>query len=258
MKPDFGCTSEDYARHRAGFPDSLFERLAAHGIGRPGQAVVDLGTGTGSLARGFARRGCRLVGIDPAEAMLAAARRLDAEAGVQVDYRVARAEDTGLPAKAFDVVTAGQCWHWFDRPRAAAEAARILRPDGRLVIAHFDWLPLADNLVQATEELIERHNPAWKMGGGLGVHPLWLRDLGEAGYRELETFSYDLDVPYTPEAWRGRIRASAGVGGSLPPAQVEAFDAALAALLAARFPDSRLRVPHRVFAVLARAPERAG
>jgi SAM-dependent methyltransferase len=257
MKPDFGATSKDYARHRAGFPASLFERLAEHEIGRPGQFIVDLGTGTGSLARGFARRGCHVVGLDPAEEMLQAARELDASAGVAVEYRVARAEDTGLANAAFDVVAAGQCWHWFDRSRAAAEAARILKPDGNLVIAHFDWIPLAGNIVRATEELIEKHNPDWKLGRGLGIHPLWLRDLGEAGYRSLETFSYDVDTPYTPEAWRGRIRASAGVGGSMNAEQIEEFDQDLAELLASRFPGTLLQVPHRVFAVLARAPESA-
>jgi SAM-dependent methyltransferase len=257
MKPDFGATSEDYAQHRAGFPDSLFERLATHGIGRSGQSIVDLGTGTGSLARGFASRACKVIGIDPAEEMLQAARELDAGVGVSVEYRVARAEDTGLPNANFDVVAAGQCWHWFDRPRAAAEAARILDPDGILVIAHFDWIPLAGNMVRATEELIEHHNPDWKLGRGLGIHPLWLRDLGEAGYRGLETFSYDVNAPYTPEAWRGRIRASAGVGGSMTAEHVGEFDKDLEELLASRFPGALLQVPHRVFAVLARAPERA-
>ncbi len=257
MRPDFDATSEDYARHRAGFPDSLFERLAAHGVGRPGQSIVDLGTGTGSLARGFAHRACHVIGIDPAEALLQAARELDASAGVSVEYRVAQAEDTGLPDVEFDVVAAGQCWHWFNRPQAAIEAARILKSDGILVIAHFDWIPLTGNMVRLTEELIEHHNPDWKLGRGLGVHPLWLRDLGEAGYRGLETFSYDVDAPYTPEAWRGRIRASAGVGGSMSAEQVEEFDKELAGLLASRFPGALLQVPHRVFAVLARTPERA-
>jgi len=256
MDPDFGATSHDYARHRAGFPDSLFERLGALGIGEPEQAVLDLGTGTGTLARGFARRGCRVTGIDPAEAMLEAARELDAEAGVRIAYRVARAEQTGLPGAAFDVVAAGQCWHWFDRPRAATEAARLLQPEGTLLIAHFDWIPLAGNLARATEELIEHHNPDWKMGRGLGMYPPWLRDLGESGYRDLATFSYDVDVPYTPEAWRGRIRASAGVGGSMGGEQVAVFDRALAGLLEARFPGDVLAVAHRVFVVTGRAPER--
>lgn len=254
LQPDFGATAEDYGRHRAGFPDSLFERLGRLGIGVPDQEVVDLGTGTGTLARGFARRGCRVIGIDPAVPLLEQARGLDAAAGVRTDYQVGRAEATGLPSAGADVVAAGQCWHWFDRPAAAREAARILRPQGVLLIAHFDWIPLPGNLARVTEELIEAHNPGWKLGGGLGVHPWWLRDLGEAGYRQIESFSYDEDALYTPEAWRGRVRASAGVGASLGPESVAAFDRALADLLAERFPGQTLAVPHRVFAVTARPP----
>jgi len=251
---DFGKTAGDYRRHRAGFPQSFFDRIAMHGVGIAGQLVVDLGTGTGTLARGFARRGCRVIGIDAAPAMLEAARDLDREAGVAVDYREGRAEDTGLSTASADVVIAGQCWHWFERPTAAREAARILRRDGRCVIAHFDWIPLSGNVVRATEELIEKHNPAWKLGNLNGVHPRWLRDLGEAGFRGIESFSYDVDVPYTPDGWRGRVRASAGVAASLAPDAVARFDAELARLLAERFAASGLSVPHRVFAVIGRPP----
>ncbi len=114
MKPDFGATAADYACYRAGFPESFFTRLSGFGIGLPDQSIVDLGTGTGTLARGFARRGCRVTAIDPSPALLDEARRLDREAGQTVDYREARAEDTGLDDESADGVTAGQCWHWFD------------------------------------------------------------------------------------------------------------------------------------------------
>jgi SAM-dependent methyltransferase/ribosomal protein S18 acetylase RimI-like enzyme len=254
FRADFGRTATDYARHRVGFPSSLFERLSAFGIGNAGQQVVDEGTGTGSLARGFARRGCRVIGIDPAAAMMEEAQRLDRQEQLTIEYRLATAEETGLPDASCDVVSAGQCWHWFDRRRAAAEAARILRVGGSIVIAHFDWLPLGGNVVQATEQLIESYNRAWKLGGGLGLHPQWLRDLGEAGFGALETFSYDVSVRYTHEGWRGRIRASAGVAGSLPDEKVRAFDDELARVLVDRYPREPLEVPHRVFAVVARAP----
>lgn len=254
MKPDFGVTAQDYGRHRAGFPDSLFERLAQLGACKSGQRVVDLGTGTGSMARGYARNGCRVTGIDISDSLIEQARELDRAAGVTVDYRIASAEETGLPRASADVVSAGQCWHWFDRDRAIAEVVRLLVPDGWLVIAHFDWIPLRGNVVAATEHLIEKHNPKWRLGGSVGVHPWWLREVGDAGFRDVVTFSYDLDVGYSPAAWRGRIRASAGVGASLGSEAVERFDEEHAAMLAKDFPAMSLAIPHRVFAIVARTP----
>ena len=103
-------------------------------------SFLDLGTGTGTLARGFALRGCHVTGIDPSAQMLEQAKELDQQAGVEVEYRVAKAEATRLPDASFDIVTAGQCWHWFDRPTAAQEVKRILKPGGTIIIAHFDWL----------------------------------------------------------------------------------------------------------------------
>ena len=233
----------------------MFERLAAMGVGRSGQRLLDLGTGTGTLARGFARRGCSVTGVDPSEPLLLKARRLSEYEGVKVDYRVGRAEDTDLPQDAFEVVTAGQCWHWFDGATAAVECARVLVPGGALVICHFDWLPLAGNIVAATEALILLHNPEWPFSGGLGMYPQWTLDVTGAGFTGLETFSFDVDVPYSHDAWRGRIRASAGVAASLPPDAVAAFDGELAALLGQEFPAEPLAVPHRVWALVARAPQ---
>jgi ubiquinone/menaquinone biosynthesis C-methylase UbiE len=254
MQVDFGRTAGDYARFRAGFPERLFDELATRGVEFAGRRVLDLGTGTGTLARGFSRRGAAVVALDPAEALLAEARRLAGAEELAVEFLAGRAEATELPDVAFDLVAAGQCWHWFDRPAAAAEAWRLLKPGGRLVICHFDWIPSGENMVAATETLIEQHNPDWRWGGGNGLYPAWLGDATAAGFVELQTFSHDLHVPYSHEAWRGRIRASAGVGGSLPTEQVARFDAELAALLAERFPQTPLAVPHRLFVLVADKP----
>lgn len=249
---NFGKAATDYGSYRAGFPESLFERLSSFSVGLPEQTVIDLGTGTGTLARSFASRGCSVIGVDADPRMIAQAKELDHESKVSVEYVQAKAEATGLGTGTADVVTAGQCWHWFDRPRTTAEAVRLLRPRGKIVIAHFDWLPLSGNMVEATEALIKQHNPDWHWDGGIGMHPQWLPELGAAKIRNLESFSYDVDVPYTPEAWRGRIRASVGVA-SLEEDSVRRFDADLERMLATRFPSSVLAVPHRVFAIVGEA-----
>src|SRR5262249_30357747 len=147
MTTNFGASANDYARFRAGFPDSFFDRLASYGLGASREYVVDLGTGTGTLARGFALRGCHVTGIDPDERLLEQARLLAEEVSVSIDYKTGTAENIPLADNCAELVTAGQCWHWFDGPKAAAEMARIIRPRGHVVIAYFSWLPLPGNVV---------------------------------------------------------------------------------------------------------------
>ena len=108
---NFGAVAEDFARFRAGFPDSLFGRLAAFGIGVSEETIVDVGTGAGTLARGFALRGCKVIGIDPDGRLLDQARRLDAAAEATVEYKIGSAEAIPLPDGVADVVSAGQSWH---------------------------------------------------------------------------------------------------------------------------------------------------
>ncbi len=248
---DFGKTATDYLTYRAGFPKSVFEKLISMGIGTGNQVMVDIGTGTGTLARGFAAAGNRVTGIDPSESMLNAAREIDSG---QTNYVLGTAEATGLADNFADVVAAGQCWHWFEPPAACNEIRRILKPGGQLVIAHYDWLPLKGNLVRETEKLIETHNPAWKGGNGVGVNPRIFRDVHEGGFENITSLTWDEPAVYSQEGWRGRIRASAGVSASLSEEEVKKFDEELMQLIKTRFDEEPLVVPHRVFILTASAP----
>lgn len=254
MSVDFGKTAVDYSRHRSGFPEEFFWELRTMGIGLPDQKVLDLATGTGSVARGLALGGAKVDAIDIASPLLEQAAALDRELGVAITYRQASAEQLPYPAAHFDVITAGQSWHWFDRARAAGEAFRVLKPGGRLVIAHFDWLPIAGTVVAGTERLIEKHNPEWRMGGATGFYPQWCEGLLLQGFADLRSRSFDKAISYSHERWRGRIRASAGIAASLSPAGVAAFDRELAALLAERFPADPLDIPHRVWMLVCVKP----
>ena len=219
---DFGRTAGDYERHRPGFPDDFFDRLAERRwIGR-GQRALDLGTGTGSLALGFAARGLVVTGLDVAE-------------------------DTGQAAQSFDLVSAGQCWWWFNEDDVIRETRRVLTPGGRLVICSFSYLPLPGNVAHRTEELVLKHNPRWPKAGWDGIHPEHVRALDRGGFTDVESFSYVLDVAFSHEAWRGRIRTCNGVGSALSAERAERFDEDLAEMLSRNFPPD-LIVPHRVFA----------
>lgn len=247
--PDFGRAAADYGRWRQGFPAGFFDALAAEGIGAPGQRLLDIGTGTGLVARELARRGCAVTGLDRSAELVAQARQLDVEAGVAIEYVQAPAEATGLPDGGFEVVTAAQCWHWFDRAAAAAEVRRLLAPGGRLAIAHLDWERRPGNVVEATSELIRRHSEAPKDREWTFRYPDWLIELNAAGFGDHRLFGWTARLAYSHEGWIGRITASAQVGPVLDADRLAAFQAELAAMLAEGFPGE-LAVEHRVFAII--------
>jgi SAM-dependent methyltransferase len=244
---DFGRTAADYERYRPGFPDGFFDRLGSIGWISPGQRALDVGTGTGTLALGFAARGMVTSGMDIAEELLTTARRTANQTNLNIRFFLGAAEETGEPDASFELVSAGQCWWWFDSERAAAEAARVLVPGGRLLICNFSYLPLAGNIAGRTEDLILEHNQGWPKAGWRGVHPEQVQALDEAGFVDVVSFSYTVDVLFTHEAWRGRIRTCNGVGSALDTDQVTRFDADLAEMLASEFPGA-LTIPHRIFA----------
>jgi SAM-dependent methyltransferase len=254
FQANFGHRADDYARYRAGFPDQFMETLREHGIGLAGQSILDLGTGTGTLARSFAQRSGRVIGLDHSRDMLEQARQLsragDLTGDLDISYICATSHDTGLTSHSFDVISAGQCWHWFDKPATLAEVRRLLVPGGALLICHFDWLPEPGNVVEATAELIELHNPVWPFRHTFAPYPEYLPALSDAGFRVKQEIQLDMVQFYSHEAWRGRIRASAGVGGTLSPQAIEAFDREFSLLLKQDFPDEPLAVPHRCWAII--------
>lgn len=241
---DWSRTSADYATYRPDPPTSFYDRLGALGVGLPGQRILDLGTGTGALAREFARRGAQVAGIDIAEGQLATARALARQVGVAVDFHRACAESTPFADGAFDCLTANQCWLYFDKVKAIAEVRRLLRAGGLLVTSHFSWLPRLDEVARASEQLILKYNPQWTAADWAGEIPAMPR-WAEAEFRLRAMFWYDEEIAFTGESWRGRIRASRGIGATLSDGEIAAFDAEHDALLRSSVGE-RFTVRHRL------------
>src|SRR5207302_1806705 len=99
-----------------------------------GLDVVELGCGTAYLSAGLARRGARPVGVDPTPAQLATARRVMGETGIRFPLVEAPAEAVPLPDASFDLaISEYGASLWADPARWLPEAARLLRPGGRLI-----------------------------------------------------------------------------------------------------------------------------
>ena len=112
---------------------------AMRGAAGPGpfDHVVDLGTGTGRMLAVFAGQTRRGTGVDLSPDMLRVARHTLAD-HPHITVQLGDVTDTGLPAACSDLLTVHHVLHYLDNPAAAlTEAARLLRPDGTVLIADF-------------------------------------------------------------------------------------------------------------------------
>ncbi len=247
-KFDWGRTSRDYATHRPGPPESYYNKLAALGVGLKGQKILDLGTGTGLLARQFARRGAKVSAIDISKNQIKTAQELAQAEGLNIIFKTAPAEKIPFDDHLFDIVTACQCWLYFDHKRVIAEVKRALKPGGWLVTSHLSYLAPLDRVARETERLILKFNPGWTGAGDaceVPACPSW----AQKQFNVRAMFYYDEAVRFTRKSWMGRIRACRGVAAELSTEEVGRFDAEHQMLLEQLAPEE-FTVLHRIDAHL--------
>lgn len=166
---DWGRASADYARYRDIYPPQFYRMILDRGLCRDGQHVLDLGTGTGVLPRNMARYGATWVGVDISAEQIGQARRLSesAEATRGIEYHVSAAEDVDFPDASFDVVTACQCFWYFDHEAVCGRLRRLLKPGGRFLVMVMEWLPFEDEIAGASERLVLKYSPHWSGAGSV-------------------------------------------------------------------------------------------
>ena len=220
---DWGRTSEEYAKYRDIYPKEFYQKIIDRELCIKEQKVLDLGTGTGVLPRNMYQYGARWTGTDISPEQIEQAKRLSEEAGMKIDFQAVPTEEIDFPEESFDVITACQCFWYFDHERVMPKLANILKQDGKLLILYMAWLPFEDEIAGKSEGIVLKYSPNWT-GAGETRHPIWIPDVAYE-YFELEDHEeYDVKVPFTKESWHGRMRACRGVGASLSEDELAKWD----------------------------------
>jgi len=174
--PDyFSAQAATYAAFRPTYPRELFAFVAESAPRR--DLVWDCATGSGQAALALVDDFARVIATDSSAKQLAHAPPHE-----RIEYRVAPAEDCGLPDGCADAITVAQALHWFDLDRFYAEARRVLAPRGVLVIWSYNDAVLDDSTLDAE---LQRYNRTT-------VGPYWPpeRQIVRDGYRTVP-FPFD-------------------------------------------------------------------
>ena len=231
---DWGRTSSDYAKFRDIYPQQFYQKILDCNLCVEGQAVLDIGTGTGVIPRNMYRYGAKWTAADISENQIEQAKILSE--GMDIDYYTAATEDIDFPDQSFDVITACQCFFYFNHEIVVPKLWRMLKQGGSILILYMAWLPFEDQIAGASEKLVLKYNPDWS-GAGETLHPIEIPDCYEEKFQLVHREEFPLEVPFTRESWNGRIKACRGIGASLAEEEICKWEEEHKKLLAQIAPD---------------------
>lgn len=220
---DWGNTSKDYAKYRDIYPEEFYQKILDLNLCKDGQKVLDIGTGTGVLPRNMYKYGAKWIGTDISENQIEQAKRLAAECKMDIDFYAIPAEQVDYPVNTFDVITVCQCIWYLDPNVITEKFAKMLKPEGKLLILYMGWLPYEDKLAGKSEEIILKHNPNWSSYGDT-IHPVFVPDELLKNFNIIKREEFPIDVTFTRDGWHGRMRACRGVGAAMDENQIKAWN----------------------------------
>ena len=231
---DWGKTSADYAKFRDIYPQEFYDRILNRNLCTTSQKVLDVGTGTGVLPRNMYRYGAKWTGTDISENQIRQAKVLSE--GLDIEYHTLSTEKLDFPDDYFDVITACQCFWYFDHEQTVSRFHRMLRPDGRILVLYMAWLPYEDKIAGESERLVFKYSPRWS-GAGETIHPIEIPDCYHEKFELVYHEEYPLYVHFTRESWNGRMKACRGIGASLTDREIAMWEQEHRKLLAEIAPE---------------------
>ncbi len=220
---DWGRISKEYSEYRDIYPKIFYDKIIWRNLCVDGQNVLDLGTGTGVLPRNLYSYGAKWIGTDISENQICQAKRLAQKSNMQIDFITVPTENINFPDNTFDVITACQCFWYFDHAKVIPNLARMLKLNGKLLILYMAWLPFDDVIAGKSEELVLKYSPDWS-GAGETMHPIDIPDCVYDWFKMISHEEYELTVPFTKATWNGRMKACRGVGASLSLAELNSWE----------------------------------
>lgn len=220
-KFDWGKTSADYAKFRDIYPQEFYDKIISRKLCIDNQNILDMGTGTGVLPRNLYRYGAKWTGTDISEKQIEQAKILSE--GMDIDYYTMPAENLDFPDHSFNVITACQCFWYFNHEQILPKFCRMLKPDGRILVLYMAWLPFEDEIAGASENLVLRYNPKWS-GAEETIHPIFIPECYNETFELVYHEEYYLDVNFTRESWNGRMKTCRGIGASLTENEITAWE----------------------------------
>lgn len=127
---DWNRAATDYAAWRDIYPPDFYQKLLDAGFCGSGARVLDLGTGTGVLPRALYPHGARFTGIDASPRQIEEAKRLAAASGMDIDFRVMKAEALEFPPASFEEATACSAFSISRRVRCCGGCRASCAPAG--------------------------------------------------------------------------------------------------------------------------------